>query len=141
MPNDFIHDHLHADVQLNRSINEYDDNIDHDDAMMSQQSHQLVIDQQGHNDVQPITIINQQSHMQAGDVASGHVVMQENQRRLQEPCPVPYSSFSQDVIEAINRGQLKGVFKIRLIRQAAEFYYGMCPHPNHFEYVNMAKTV
>ena len=102
MPDDFIHDHLHVDVQLNRSINEYDEIIDHDDAMMIQQSHQPLIDQQGHNDVQPITMITQQGQMQASDVVSGHVVMKENQRRLPKPCPVPYSSFSQDVIEAID---------------------------------------
>ena len=85
MPVDFIHDHLHADVQLNGSINEHDDIIDHDDAMMSQQSHQPLIDQQGHNDVQPITMITQQGQMQASDVVSGHVVMKEINEGYQSP--------------------------------------------------------
>ena len=69
------------------------------------------------------------------------VVMQANERRLPEPCPVPYNSFSPDVIDAIDKHLLKGVFKLRLIRQAADFYYGICPHPNNIEYVTMVKVL
>ena len=134
---------------------EYYGITDHDHSVQSvinQQSHhavQQVINQQSHHAVQPVInqqshhavqpVINQQSNLQTKDAAS--VVMLENERRLPEPCPVPYNSFSPDVIEAIDKDQLKGIFKIRLIRQAADFYHGMCPRPNSTEYVDMAKTL
>ena len=168
MTDDFIHgSHMHSDVQLSypdESMNEltneqYCDSADHNHSVqpvISQQSHhsiqpiisqqnhhsiqQPIISQQGHHSIQPV--ISQQSHLQSKEqqvVAS--VVMQEDERRLPEPCPVPYNSFSQDLIEAIDKGQIKGLFKTRLIRQAADFYHGMCPHPNHIEYVDMAKTL
>ena len=28
--------------------------------------------------------------------------------------------------------------KTRLLREASTFYYGLCPHPTHDEYVTMA---
>ena len=66
--------------------------------------------------------------------------MRVNQRRLPAQCPVPYDYFS-DVIKAIDNSQITGIFKIRLIRQAASFYHGMCPKLTHDEYVGMAKTL
>lgn len=149
MPDDFLHDsHVHSEVQLSypdRLMNEqYYDLIDNDQPFQqpvsSPQIHhstQPVPSQKIHPSVQPAS--SQQSRIQAKNVAS--VVIQENERRLPEPCPVPYSSFSPDVIQAIEKDQLKGILKIRLIRQAADFYYGLCPNPNHIEYVTMAKTL
>lgn len=136
MPDDFIHDsHMHSDVQLSRSY------ADESIAMNDEPQYYDVTEHDDHSAVQPV--ISQQSlqdkEKQVVHVAS--MTTQENERRLPEPCPVPYSSFSQDVIEAIEKGQVKGNFRVRLIRQAADFYYGMCPHPNHFEYVTMAKTL
>lgn len=69
------------------------------------------------------------------------VIVPVNQRKLPEPCPVPYNCFSEDVIRAIDNNQITGIIKIRLIRQAASFYCGICPKPTHDDYVNMAKTL
>ena len=43
--------------------------------------------------------------------------------------------------KAIDNNNIKGTFKIRLIRQAASFYHGICPRPTHDEYMSMAVTL
>ena len=82
----------------------------------------------------------QQQQPQHGNNASP-VIVPVNQRRLPVPCPVPYNCFSQDVVQAIDNNQITGIFKIRLIRQAASFYCGICPKPTHEEYMTMARTL
>ena len=73
--------------------------------------------------------------------ANAAVLVSVNQRRLPNPCPAPQNCFSDDVIQAIDKNSVKGILKIRLIRQAASFYYGICPRPTHDEYTSMAKTL
>lgn len=60
---------------------------------------------------------------------------------LPVPCPLP-PNFSRKVVEACDKGvQLTGVSKLRLLREAALFYYGICPLPTPNEYITMAKTL
>ena len=68
------------------------------------------------------------------------IVTQLKQLRLPVPCPVP-TKFTKDVANAIKNNQLKGIMKTRLLRQAATFYWGLCPWPTHDEYVTMAVTL
>ena len=49
--------------------------------------------------------------------------------------------FTEDVTHAIANNNLKGISKIRLERQAATYYWGLCPWPKPSEYVMMAKTM
>ena len=67
-------------------------------------------------------------------------VMQVKQLRLPVPCPVP-ATFTPDVLRAIENNQLLGVMKTRLLRQAAGFYWGLCPRPTHDEYVAMSMSL
>ena len=73
--------------------------------------------------------------------ANAAVIVSVNQRRLPNPCPIPHNCFSDDVIQAIDKNSIKGILKIRLIRQAASFYHGFCPRPTHDEYTSMATTL
>ena len=67
-------------------------------------------------------------------------VMQVKQLRLPVPCPVP-TNFTPNVLRAIENKQLLGIMKTRLLRQAASFYWGLCPRPTHDEYVAMSITL
>ena len=44
-------------------------------------------------------------------------------RRLPELCPLP-NTFSRKTIDAIERGDLLGTAKTRMLREAATFYFG-----------------
>ena len=59
---------------------------------------------------------------------------------LPEPCPLP-TNFTEATIKAIQNGKLTGNLRIRLTREAASFYYGICPKPTSAEYTIMAKTL
>ncbi len=61
-------------------------------------------------------------------------------RRLPEPCPLP-SSFSQKTIDAIERGDLLGTAKTRMLREAATFYFGICSGRYFSDYTTIAKTL
>ena len=100
----------------------------------SQQEHQQ---QSWQQPLQPPHNINNSN----AEAASAPTMVQLNQRRLPAPCPIPYHCFSEDVIQALDNNQITGIFKIRLLRQAASFYHGICPKPTHDEYVSMAKTL
>ena len=73
-------------------------------------------------------------------VSRAAIVAQVKQLRLPVPCPLP-TNFTKQVTNAIKNNQLKGVMKTRLLRQAAVFYWGLCPRPTHDEYVTMAVTL
>lgn len=68
------------------------------------------------------------------------IVTHIKQLRLPVPCPLP-TNFTKKVTNAIQNNQVKGVLKTRLLRQAAAFYWGLCPRPTHDEYVTMAVTL
>ena len=59
--------------------------------------------------------------------------------RLPVPCPLPL--FTTGSLEAAKRGGLKGNTKLRLLREAATYYNGICPWPTAQEYAEMAKTI
>ena len=59
--------------------------------------------------------------------------------RLPEPCPIP-TTFSEEVLRAIENDNITGLVKDRLQRQIGQFYYGLCPRPLPEEYTIMAKT-
>ena len=61
-------------------------------------------------------------------------------RRLLDPCPVP-NSFSRVTLQAIEKKQLKGNLKTRLLREAAMFYFGICSGGLSSEYITIAKTL
>ena len=60
--------------------------------------------------------------------------------RLPTPCPLP-TVFTEDVAQAIATNNIKGIMRIRLERQAAAYYHGICPWPKPSEYNNMAKAM
>ena len=60
--------------------------------------------------------------------------------RLPTPCPLP-TLFTEDVEQAIAANNIKGIMKLRLERQAAAYYYGICPRPKPSEYSDMAKAM
>ena len=66
--------------------------------------------------------------------------LQTKAMRLPTPCPLP-AMFTEDVAQAIANSNIKGIMKIRLERQAASYYYGLCPWPKSSEYNMMAKTM
>ena len=59
---------------------------------------------------------------------------------LPEPCPIP-TVFSEKVTEAIEKKQVNGNIKLALIREAAVFYYGICPNPSQTQYDTMSRTL
>ena len=61
-------------------------------------------------------------------------------QRLPTPCPVP-CAFSPSLTRAIANKQLIGNKKLTLLREACEFYYGICPYPTSTEYEAIAKTL
>ena len=65
---------------------------------------------------------------------------QVKQIRLPVPCPVP-TSFTRDVMDAINTDRLKGIMKTRLLRQGSVFYWGLCPRPTQSEYNEMSTAL
>ena len=66
-------------------------------------------------------------------------VIQIKQLRLPVPVPCPVlTNFTPNVLQAIENKQLLGIMKTRLLRQAASFYWGLCPRPTHDEYVAMS---
>ena len=60
--------------------------------------------------------------------------------RLPSPCPTP-TVFTPDVAVAIEQNKLKGLMKLRFLRQCVLFYWGVCPRPTPFEYRTMAITL
>ena len=44
-------------------------------------------------------------------------------------------------MEALERGELLGASKLRLLREASTFYHGLCPKPTSAEYSSMAKAL
>ena len=63
-----------------------------------------------------------------------------NSQRLPDPCP-KLSQFSGKVQEAISNNSLQGALKLRLLREAAFYYHGICPCPSAVEYITIAKTL
>ena len=61
-------------------------------------------------------------------------------KSLPTPCPLP-DNFDGIVRQAIRTKSVKGGIKIRLIRQAGQFYYHLCPQPTPSEYQCMAVTL
>ena len=62
--------------------------------------------------------------------------------RLPMPCPLPtITMFTNDVAQAISSNKIVGIMKLRLERQAAAFYWGLCPWPKASEYDAMAKAM
>lgn len=61
-------------------------------------------------------------------------------RRLPEPCPLP-NTFSRKTIDAIERGDLLGTAKTRMLREAATFYFGVCSGRCASDYITVAKTL
>ena len=59
---------------------------------------------------------------------------------LPDPCPIP-SVFSKKVTKAIQKNQVNGNIKLTLIREAAVFYYGICPQPSQTQYDTMSRTL
>lgn len=59
---------------------------------------------------------------------------------LTNPCPLP-THFTQATSTAIEKNQLIGLSRFRFLREAAEFYYGICPKPTLNEYTRMAQTL
>ena len=66
--------------------------------------------------------------------------VQPKSARLPCPCPLP-STFSPCLKKAISDNKLEGNKKLLLIREACEYYYGLCPFPTPKEYEIMAKTL
>ena len=60
--------------------------------------------------------------------------------RLPTPCPLP-TMFTDDVAQAIADNKIEGIMKLRLERQAAAFYWGLCPHPKPSEYDAMSRAM
>ena len=67
-----------------------------------------------------------------------HKVQAIEQIRLPNPCPLP-NNFSMVTTKAIENNTLKGNVRLRMTREAAAFYYGICPKPAPTEYTIMAK--
>lgn len=63
-----------------------------------------------------------------------------SQRRLPSPCPLP-EVFSMNITKAICEQNINGQIKLALIREAGQFYYGICPYPTPIEYEEIAKTL
>ena len=68
------------------------------------------------------------------------VVVQVDNMHLPVPCPVP-TTFSKICEESLCNGQVMGKVKLRMLREATQFYYGQCPKPTPAEYNTMAKTL
>ena len=60
--------------------------------------------------------------------------------RLPNPCPLP-THFTQATSTAIEKNQLIGLSRFRFLREAAEFYFGICPKPTSNEYTRMAQAL
>ena len=60
--------------------------------------------------------------------------------RLPTPCPLP-TMFTDDVAQAIADNKIEGIMTLRLERQAAAFYWGLCPWPTASEYDAMSKAM
>ena len=61
--------------------------------------------------------------------------------RLPVPCPL-LKNFSDDsVVNAIKKGEIKGLVKYRLLRDVASFYKGLCPNPTPTEFATMCRAV
>ncbi len=59
-----------------------------------------------------------------------------------EPCPVPpRSSFSKRTCQAIDKGNITGNAKLRLLREAAMYYYSLTGENTSTPYVTIAKTL
>ena len=68
------------------------------------------------------------------------IIAQTRDLRLPEPCLLP-NNFTKKTTEGFERGELTGTLKLRLLREASSFYYGICPKPTPLEYTTMAKTL
>ena len=62
-----------------------------------------------------------------------------DEKRLPTPCPLP--TFTPKVQAGVKAGTVKGDLKLRLLRESAMFFYGMCPRPLPKEYQAMAITL
>ena len=50
-------------------------------------------------------------------------------RQLPIPCPTP-TAFSQVVHSALLQNDISGTIKLKMLRESAAFFYGLCPVPN-----------
>ena len=60
--------------------------------------------------------------------------------RLPNPCPLP-TAFSPAVHFSILQNDISGNCKLKMLRESASFFYGICPFPNPSEYLEMAKAL
>ena len=63
-----------------------------------------------------------------------------SQLRLPKPCPIP-KAFTSIVESSIEANAIYGSTKLRMLRECAYFWYGVCPKPTATEYTEMAKTI
>lgn len=59
-------------------------------------------------------------------------ILSSDEKRLPIPCPLP--TFTPKVETGMKIGAIKGDLKLRLLRESAMFYYGLCPRPTQKEY-------
>lgn len=67
-------------------------------------------------------------------------VVKASTLRLPEPCPLP-TNFTTITTTAIENGEIEGLKKLRLLREATSFYRGICPNPTKAEYATMSKAL
>ena len=60
--------------------------------------------------------------------------------RLPKPCPLP-TAFSPAVHLSILQNEISGNCKLKMLRESASFFYGICPFPTPSEYLEMAKPL
>ena len=92
------------------------------------------------DDEEILSVKKQKVDIEAGIEKEPYKIQAAKQLRLPDPCPLPHN-FSLITTKAIENNSLKGNVKLRLTREAASFYYGICPKPTSTEYINMAKTL
>ena len=94
-------------------------------------------DDDANNDDETISTKRQKFDL---EVEKKHKLQAIEQIRLPNPCPLP-NNFSMVTTKAIENNTLKGNIRLRMTREAAAFYYGICPKPTPTEYTIMAKTL
>uniref|UniRef100_A0A1X7TSD2 Uncharacterized protein n=1 Tax=Amphimedon queenslandica TaxID=400682 RepID=A0A1X7TSD2_AMPQE len=63
-----------------------------------------------------------------------------DKKRLPIPCPLP-TVFSKTVHMALTENKLGGTDKLRMLRESASFFYGICPVPKPAEYQDMSRAL
>ncbi len=84
------------------------------------------------------SVVRKIEHDSDEKITTPKVQFQSN--RLPKKCPLP-ASFTPSVCKSFQNNEIRGNVKLTLIREACEFYYGICPNPNAAEYQIMAQTL